>query len=73
MMSSQTRYLIVMLALSALNLPNTLRVLRDPEALSFFGTTLGVIAAAVFIGSAVALVIRVGRRFSSSQNVRLTR
>jgi hypothetical protein len=40
----------------------------DPEAVSFFGT-----AAVVFVGSAVALAIRVDRRFSSSQNVRLTR
>jgi len=72
-LSSKTRYTIVMLALSALNLPNTLRLLRDPEALSFFGTTLAVIAAAVFVGSVVALVIRVGRLFSPTQNIRLTR
>ena len=72
-MSSRTRSAIVILALSALNLPNTLRVLRDPAALSFFATALAVIAAAVFVGSAVALVIRAGRRFSSTQNIRLTR
>jgi hypothetical protein len=72
-MSSQRRHLIVPLTVSALSLPNTLRVLRDPEALSFSGTALGVMAAAVFVGSVVALAISIGRRFSSPQNIRLTR
>jgi hypothetical protein len=72
-MPSKTRELIFWLALNALMLPNTLRVLRDPEALSFFGIALGVIGAAVLVGSVVALAIGVGRRFSPSQNTRLTR
>jgi hypothetical protein len=54
-------------------LPNTLRSLRDPEALSFFATTLAVLGAAVFVGSLVAVAISAGRRFSSSENIRLTR
>lgn len=72
-MSARTCATLVMLVSNALILWNARHTLRDPETLSFFGTTLAVAAAALFVGSAVALVIRAVRRFSPDDQVRLTR
>ena len=54
--------------LIALATINAVRVLRDPDALRFFGFWLVVLAAVLAVGSVVALVIgRVRRTAGASQ------
>jgi len=48
-----------------LSLPTSVRVLRDPEALRFFGIAIVVVGAAFTVGSVVALAIRASRRSST--------
>ena len=48
-----------------LSIPNTIRTVRDPEALEFFATAIVVLAVPLTVGAIVALAIRAGRRSSA--------
>jgi hypothetical protein len=44
---------------------NAVRVLRDPDAMQFFGTAFVVIAAVAVVGTIVALLLTALRRLSA--------